>query len=113
MAKVKVTAGQIPQDNLIRAKLPVTAETGQLSMPSRFMLEIDAGLEVKVQSGYRLRLDIVPELTEQGMVLIHNPLTQGKVKLILLNVGRNIVVLKENDPVATPWLEREIKMEWE
>jgi len=76
------------------------------------MIEIDTGLEVKVQSGYRLRFDLVPQLAEQGVVLMPCYVQEGRVKLTLLNAGRNIAVLKNDEPLAMPWLEREVKLEW-
>ncbi len=77
------------------------------------MVEIDTGVEVKVASGYRLRFDLVPALAEQGMMLVPcEGLKEGKIKLKLLNAGRNIITIKEGDPLATPWLEKEVKLEW-
>lgn len=98
---------------MILTKLPATAPATQLSMPSRYMVELDTGLDVKVPAGYRMRFDLVRALSDQGLVLVPGePVKEGRIKLTVLNAGRNIVNLREGDPLATPWLEREVKLEW-
>jgi hypothetical protein len=78
------------------------------------MVELDMDLEVKVQSGYCLRFDLVNELASQGLVLATSEgITEGPVKLKVINSGRNVVTLREGEPFVKARLEKITKLEWE
>lgn len=83
-------------------------------MPSRNTIEIDTGLEVKVPAGYCMKFDLVDALSQAGLALLKGQgVTEGPVKLTLVNNGRNIVTLVEGSPFAEARLERITKLEWE
>ena len=77
-------------------------------------MEIDTGLEVKVPSGYCLKFDLVPTMTNQGLVLLSQEgVTEGEVRLTIMNASRNILVLSPGSPLAKVRLEKVTKLEWE
>jgi hypothetical protein len=84
-------------------------------MPSRYAVELDTGLEVKVQSGYCLCFSVVPELANRGLVATNAPgrLTEGKLVVNVLNAGREIISVGEGVPLVDVWLEKAYKIEWE
>lgn len=86
----------------------------QLSMPSRNTSEINMGLEVKVQTGYCLKFDLVNNLANSGMVLLTSEgLTEGAIKLSVVNQSRHIVVVRPGEPFVRARLEKITKLEWE
>jgi hypothetical protein len=83
-------------------------------MPNRYMVEFDMELDVKVQSGYCLKFDLVNELASQGLVLATTEgITEGPIKIKAINSGRNVVTLREGIPFVKVRLEKITKLEWE
>ena len=83
-------------------------------MPSRNMAELDLDLEVKVQSGYCLKFDLVNKLANAGLVLLSSEgITEGKVKLSVVNQGRHILQIQPGEPLVRVRLEKVTKLEWE
>lgn len=87
----------------------------QMIMPSRYQTKIDTGHDFELPSGYRLCFSVSPELAERGVIITNIPgrLVSGRLVLDILNAGRNVVAIKEDDPIAIIWLEQDIGFIWE
>ena len=106
MTRVKVTAGDF-EGGLIKVKNVQASPTQSVSMPSRYVATIDSGVEVEVEDGFCLCFSLVPELAQKGVVITNAPgrVTEGKIVLHLLNGGREIVSLSNDQVIATSWVE--------
>lgn len=93
-------------------KLPATAITGLLNMPSRYLDQIDTGVALKAPLNYRLRFDIVNELSRQGLLVVSVD-TEDTVKVSILNASRNIITLGEGVPFVKVSLEKVVKVDFE
>lgn len=113
-AKVKVI-GKQPQGGILLASIPKTITGTKVAFPHRHSATIDTGITVKVEKGWKLCFSISPDLAAKGMIATNAPghLTEGRVALHLLNVGREIVEVKDGDPVAVCWVEPIHDFEWE
>ena len=87
----------------------------RIAFNHRHLVKVSTGLEVEVPDGYKLCIGLVKNLAERGMVLTNAPgnFTKGKVEVVLLNAGREIVEVNNTDPIATCWLEEIVPFEWE
>lgn len=78
----------------------------------RVTATVDLG-EVSVEEGFKLCLSLSPALIARGLVASPLSFTTGQVSLTVVNVGREIVEIKQGDQVATYWVEPIIPMEVE
>jgi dUTPase len=104
--EVKVS-GAKPNGNIAHAKVNNGIMGPKISFPHRFSAKIETGIAVDVPAGYRLGFRLVPSLADRGMVATNAPghFKSGKLSVVLLNCGREIVELKDGDPLAILWIE--------
>jgi dUTPase len=97
------------------ANIPTTLTGNKIVFPHRHSALIDTGLEVYLEKGYKLCFSLAPALAERGMLATNAPgnFTNGRVKVGLLNAGRDIVELKDGDPVAVCWVEQIHEFDWD
>lgn len=115
-AKPKVKfKGERPESDTLKARINQAIMGPKISFPHRHLQVIDTGVEVDVAPGYRLRISLNPSLADRGMVATnaHLPIKQGPVKVAVLNCGREIVEVKDGDPLVRVWLEADHEFEWE
>jgi dUTPase len=115
-ANPKVTfKGVKPDGGILKAKIPTTVVGPKISFPHRYMAVVDTGLEVTCPKGYKLGMALVPHLATHGMIATNLAagVTEGKVTVVLLNVGREIVEVKDGDPLVKVWLEVDHEFDWE
>lgn len=112
--KVKFNGDQ-PQENVLRAKIPTTLIGDKVTLTHRAMAYVQTGVSVKVEDGYFLCFSLVQELSNKGMMAINSPgnITNGEITVGLLNCGREIISVKNGDPLIDVWLEKIQKFEWE
>ncbi len=86
----------------------------RIAFNNRHTAKIDTGLEIEVPEGHKLCVGLVQNLADRGMVLANTPggFTKGKVEVVLLNAGREIVEVSNGDPVVNCWLEQILDFEW-
>lgn len=112
--KIRFT-GQKPNNNVLMAKIPTTLIGNKVSFPHRYSAIIDTGFDFECPEGYKLGVRIVSALSERGMIATNlaGGIKKGRIKVILLNVGREIVELKDGEPLAEIWLESDNEFELE
>ena len=109
---VKVKTNKVPENNILNAKLMVSPF--RLDMPNRFTGRIGTGVEVQVPSTHCLCTALVPALSNKGLVMTNSGrFTSGEVCVHVLNGGREIVSVKDGDPLLEMWLEKVEKFIWE
>ena len=131
--KIKMLADDsrfTPEYNLVTgfavlvANLPVDAANEQkVQMPHRTTAIIDCGVTVWVPTGWQLSVNIDGLLARKGVIVESQPLlTQtiaagipggSRISVIVTNVGRETVVIKQFDKFATLRLEPIYEIEWE
>jgi hypothetical protein len=110
---VKLTGGAV-NGHVISAKIPATLTGTKIAFPHRHLAVIETGVDVVVPDGYRLRFALVPELWGRGMVATNTaPVVAGPVRVAVLNSGREIVEVKDGDPLVAFWLEADVDFETE
>lgn len=98
---MKVTQGQIPESQILKANFPEDEiMTGQF--PSRYVKRIYTGVHVEASPGFKVCIQLVPELCEKGMVAANAPgyFSDGEIYVDLVNAGKEIVTLKRDDPLC-------------
>jgi dUTPase len=113
--KPKIKVNNALDSNELRAKFPPSNITAGILFNHRHLDEIDTGLNVEVEPGYCLCFSISPHLANKGMIAMNAPgrFTNGPVKVTLLNCGRELVQIKQDDVLAQFWLEPVIDFSWE
>lgn len=112
--KVKV-GGAKPQGGVLTAKIPNTITGTKVGFPHRHSQVIETGATVKLEKGYRLCFKLAAALANRGMVATNAPghFTEGKVFANLLNCGREIVEVRDGDPLMEVWVEQVQDFDWE
>lgn len=106
---VKIKTSQMPQNDILTAKL-----ASKLDMPNRYSGVIPTGVKVQVPPTYCLRVNLVPQLAQRGLIMIGSGrIIEGEVSAHVLNAGREIVSVKDGDPLVEVWVEKIEKIVWE
>ncbi len=78
----------------------------QYAMVHRNSSTIDCGFSAKVPEGYKLVLDLLPDLKDHGLEVYKNTIVgEGRVTLSVRNLGREIAVVNHRDRVAALRIE--------
>jgi len=65
------------------------------------MATVDCGFSAKVPEGYKLVIELSPDLREHGLEVYKNTITsESRVNLSVRNVGREVAVVNHRDRVA-------------
>lgn len=115
-AKLKIKFDGIkPEGNILKAKIAQAIMGTKISFPHRHLANIDTGVNVKVEPGYKLCFALCSNLSGRGMVATNAPgnIKEGRVQVVVLNCGREIVELRDGDPLVTVWLEVDHEFDWE
>lgn len=107
--------GPVPEGNVLRAKVQSTLLGPRIAFPHRHCAAVATGVEVFAPKGYRVRMGLSEALAGRGMVATNagTPLGNGPVQVVLLNCGREIVEVKDGDPLVNIWLEAAPEFGWE
>lgn len=82
-------------------------------IPNRGFVQIDCGFSLDVSSGYKVRFSVNEELSGKGLFLVSpNQMTEGRVVLTLMNLGKEFMMIKNKDPIAIMWVEPVYSFEW-
>ena len=74
--------------------------TGQF--PSRYAKRVKTGVCVEASPGFKVCIQLVPELTEKGLVAANAPgyFESGEIYVDVVNAGKEIVNLRNNDSLC-------------
>lgn len=114
MAKVKVTKGEIRNDQ-VSVQSVQDSPQDSVAMPSRYVAKVHTGVSVEIEEGFCLRFSVVPELAEKGIVLTGPVRVVGNSDLVfsVLNGGREIVTIGANIVLVDCWVEPVHEVDWE
>lgn len=118
LPKIKFS-GNKPENNIVKASLVSTGTYqvvgNKISFNARHSAYINTQIFVDVEKGYKLCFSVVPELAVKGMIAFNSPgnLTKGEIIVGLINCGREIVDIKNGDPIVNVWVEQIIDFDWE
>lgn len=88
-------------------------ESGFVSMAYRTTVEIDCGFSITIPPGYRAVVNSIPSMASRGLVVTNTPnITEGRVKVYLTNVGKEIVKISHTDQFAYMTLYPVYGFEW-
>jgi dUTPase len=88
-------------------------ESEFVSMAYRTTIEIDCGFSVTIPPGYRAVVNSIPSMASRGLVVTNTPdITEGRVKVYLTNVGKEIVKISHADKFAHMTLYPVYGFEW-
>lgn len=84
-----------------------------IRIPSRGVVQIDCGLSLSISAGYKVRFSVNEDLSSRGLFLVSpNQITEGRVVLNLMNLGKEFMMIKHKDPIAQMWVEPVYSFEW-
>ena len=120
MVQIKVKVNKPVKNNVILAQFATDIKErggpngNRLAMPSRFTGRLHTGVEAQVPSTHCLRVALVPDLSSRGLIMTNSGrFTVGEIYVDVLNAGREIVSVKDGDPLLEVWLEKVEKFVWE
>lgn len=84
------------------ANVPVAIDGNRrVALGHRGMATVDCGFSAKVPEGYKLVIELSPDLREHGLEVYKNTITsESRVNLSVRNVGREVAVVNHRDRVA-------------
>lgn len=112
--KVKFV-GDKAEGNVLKAKIPTTITGDKIAFPHRYMKDIDTGVRIsEIEPGYKLCFSLTQALASKGMIVTNGPgnITSGLIVASVLNCGREIVEIRNGDPLLNVWLEVDQNFEW-
>jgi len=96
----------------LKANLP-EYDMGYVTMAYRTTIEIDCGFSVTIPAGYRAVVNSIPSMASKGIVATNTPnITEGRVKVYLTNVGKEIAKISHGDIFANMTLYPVYGFEW-
>jgi dUTPase len=115
----KITADDpafIPKysDNSVSVDLMAFIPADQnITLPHRGTAIVDCGVNIELSRGYKAVISANPELASHGLNCSNSPdVTNGRVRVILNNIGKEILVIKRGDKIAKMTLEPAYFFEW-
>lgn len=114
--KVKIKYnGNSPDGDTLKASIAPSITGPKVTFPHRHLASIDTGVEIDITDGYSLRFSLVSQLTDRGLIASNAPgrFKKGKIVVTVINCGREIVEIKNGDPLINVWLEPELSFTWE
>lgn len=97
------------------ADLVANIPEGSVSLPYRSTVVVDCGFELSLNSGYKACVKIKDEFAKKGLIIPNSPvLFYGKerVKVIVCNVGKEIIPINHEDIFAEIYIEPVYKFNW-
>lgn len=88
------------------ANIPKDA-TGQTTvrLSHRSSMLVDCGISVKVPKGFRLKVALTQEFANRGLMMTECLSSDERVKFLVTNIGKELVVINRGDNIADTWLE--------
>ena len=113
-AKIKaVDKAFLPAESgaaILKAYIPSGAP---IQMPFRTLVEVDCGVDIDLPAGYKLNIQALPGLSAKGVFVTHNKvLGSSRVKVYVTNMGREIIMLRNADQIATVEVEQMCFFDW-
>lgn len=93
-------------NGILLANIPKDA-AGQTSirMAHRTTILMDCGFSIKIPPGYTLKVALTQEFATKGLMIIEHVRKDDRVKVLLINIGKELVVINKGDNFANAWLE--------
>lgn len=92
-------------------------ENTRVALAYRTTMNIDCGFSMELSANYRAVIKPVPELAKKGLMVNENPCVldksnAGRVCVNVINVGKEIIVINNGDPVAEMYVEPVYLFDW-
>jgi dUTPase len=102
------------------AKMPQVV-VGGVTMPPKVLLnhrasyKVQTGIRIALPPGFKVCVAILDELAEKGLVVSNAPaqVVGEEVVVQVINVGRELVEIKDGDKIALAWVEPTYRFDWE
>lgn len=107
--------GPAPVGNVLHARVKPVIQGTKMLFSNRVNAVVEAAGTVNVPEGFKLCFSVHDSLANKGMLALNAPgnFKSGKVFVNLLNAGREIVEVKDGDPLMVVWLEKDQDFVWE
>ena len=89
----------------------------RVALSHRATVVIDCGFSMQLPVGYKACISARSSLANKGLIVTNGPGQidsdyRGKVKVVVTNVGKEIVVIEHGDRFAQMWVEPVYLFEW-
>ena len=91
------------------------AGSKRVALPHRATVVIDCGFSMQLPAGYKACISARSILANKGLIVTNAPGqidSDGRVKVVVTNVGKEIVVIEHGDRFAQMWVEPVYLFEW-
>jgi len=105
----------IPQyatESSVSVGLVANLPDGAYRMPHRAIVEVDCGFSMTLKTGYRAV--VVPRrgIGNRGLMIANGCVENGRVKVTVMNAGKEILVISDGDIFAEMYIEPIYRFEW-
>lgn len=105
----------IPQyatEDSVSVGLIANLPEGASRMPHRAIVEIDCGFSMTLKAGYRAVVVPRSGIGNRGLIISNGHLEQGRVKVTVMNAGKEILVVSDGDIFAEMYIEPVYRFDW-
>jgi dUTPase len=107
-----VYKGEDIENNIVKAKFddPIIRK---VAFNHRCSALIKTGVEFSIDSDHKLCYRLIDSLAEKGLIALNAPgyLSSGNLNVMILNIGREIVEVKDGDPIVEIWVEKKYQFD--
>jgi dUTPase len=107
-----VYKGEDIENNIVKAKFddPIIKK---VAFNHRCSALIKTGVEFSIDADHKLCYRLIDSLSDKGLVALNAPgyLSSGHLNVMILNVGREIVEVKDGDPIVEIWVEKKYQFD--
>jgi len=99
----------------LRANLPQDdSGSRKIVLPYRTVCIIDCGFFLTIPDGYKLDIRMSDESSrvQKGMIVSGYYLEKGRLKVVVMNCGKELIVINHEDVFATMSIDPIYKFEW-
>lgn len=77
----------------------------EVNLAYRSVVVLDCGFDMEIEKGYKAEVAATDSLASKGLVVLNSPgqVEGGRVRVVLGNVGKEIVKIRHGDKVAKAW----------
>jgi len=102
---------------LVANLAPDHAGEKRVTLPHRATVEVDCGVSIELPASFRVVVRALPALANKGLTINESPhiidkSNQGRIRPMVTNVGKEIIVINHGDPIAEMYIEPVYQFDW-
>jgi len=101
------------QKDSVSVNLIANIPEGKIQIPHRGTAVIDCGISLELTPGYKAVISVTREWAEIGLICSTQFITNGRVKVIVNNIGRQVILVQHGVQIAQMIIEPVYLFNWD